>query len=387
MKNTEDYAVITGGADSEVLAEIKAVDSELAAQIAQSLKLAYETGTEYLASRNENSSVVELADAAEGMENFIKTMNTLDFEATALTELANTGKVGVAGEVFGKALSKVAQPLSVGMSITSYAANSYMLYNENLVPAWENAGNSGGTLFQKLAKIRSQNTEIFDDWIKSNVDVVFSVGGAAAVSLMRIAGVVGAPVIITAGACYAAPIAINWLYDKLLAKKFNEVSGIPNKLKKKLKTSDNLDSFYYKITRLYNSEDNVVFSGTPTNDEMDNSGSNVKIFCGSGNDSVGNYYGVENILVYGGSGNDTLGGTTVYGGTGNDTFSNISNNEVLIIGGSGDDYVWNDGGESLTIDAGAGKDTIFVCGGSTITGGKGADVFVYNGGINIITDY
>lgn len=52
------------------------------------------------------------------------------------------------------------------MAVTSYAAYSYMLYNENLIPAWENAGNSGGTLFEKIAKIRSQNTEIFDGRIK-----------------------------------------------------------------------------------------------------------------------------------------------------------------------------------------------------------------------------
>lgn len=97
-------SILNDGADSEVLAEIKAVDAELAALIAESLKRAYESGTEYLASRNENSSVVELADAAEGMKAYQDLMNTLDFEATALTELANIGKVGVAGEVFGKAL-------------------------------------------------------------------------------------------------------------------------------------------------------------------------------------------------------------------------------------------------------------------------------------------
>ncbi len=419
-------SILNDGADSEVLSEIKAVDSELAAKIAESLKLSYEVGKNYLASQTENSLVVEPADAAEGMEAYQNTMSALDFEATTLVELANIGKVGAAGEVFGKALSKVAQPLSVGMSITSYAAYSYMLYNENLIPAWENIGDSGGTLFEKIAKIRSQNSEIFDGWVKSNVDVVFAVGGAAAVGIMGAAGVVGVPVIITAAACYATPVAINWFYDNVLAKKFNEASGIPNKLKKKLKTTDNLNSFYYKRNDLYNDKDNVVFSGTAIKDAMYNSGSNVIINCGGGNDAVSNYYGVKNVLVYGGAGNDALSGSTVYGGTGddtlmgeivyggegddfiygmiaygesgddyfsvsqsnstlyggtgNDTFSNTSNNEVLIIGGAGDDYVWNDGGKSLTIDAGAGNDIIENHNENiSILGGEGNDSIVSEG--------
>jgi Ca2+-binding RTX toxin-like protein len=75
---------------------------------------------------------------------------------------------------------------------------------------------------------------------------------------------------------------------------------------------------------------------------------------------------------------DALGGNdTVRGQDGNDT----------ILGNSGDDLLYGNDGDD-EIDGGAGNDTILGGSGSNkLTGGTGNDVFVYQGGVDTITDF
>lgn len=148
-----------------------------------------------------------------------------------------------------------------------------------------------------------------------------------------------------------------------------------------------------------NDEDNVIVSGTSGADTIYNSGSNVEIKAGKGNDSIVSYYKndsdvvVKDVIILGGAGNDTIDtasdDVSVDGGAGNDYIVSVSANST-IKGGAGNDSligsteIENDdyflGGDGAdTLSGGTGKDTL--------TGGNGKDVFIYSGGNDIITDY
>ena len=93
-----------------------------------------------------------------------------------------------------------------------------------------------------------------------------------------------------------------------------------------------------------NYDDVVILKGTPETDNITNSGSNVTISAGKGNDSISN------------------GGTN-----------------VSINGGKGNDYIHNESGDQVTLSGGAGNDTLI--------GSRFAEVFVYEGGKDVITNY
>ena len=178
-----------------------------------------------------------------------------------------------------------------------------------------------------------------------------------------------------------------------------------------------------KITgrKIENSYANEMIQGTDKADTIDNSGDNVTISGGKGNDFVDSW-AIGTAYVYS-AGNDTLYGfneddTIVLGsvkinssvradGTVTLNLSNKKNLTLLnywsdkintvksvkevkainiirirngyssasVKGSSGDDYIYNDG-DSVTIDAGAGNDTIENGGSNvTISGGDGNDTF------------
>lgn len=89
----------------------------------------------------------------------------------------------------------------------------------------------------------------------------------------------------------------------------------------------------------------------------------------SGNDTISGftYGGSTNDIVYGYDGADTLtggdGNDTLYGGNGNDTLVGSNDNDVLY-GGAGDDYM-----------------------GGASSGNGGNDTFVYESGLDTVTDY
>ncbi len=83
---------------------------------------------------------------------------------------------------------------------------------------------------------------------------------------------------------------------------------------------------------------------------------------------------------------NTTNSTLIEGSTLADTISN-SGTSVTISGGAGADSITNSGASS-SINGGAGNDTISNSGSNvTLTGGDGADVFVYNSGTFLLTDY
>ncbi|MBE8953894.1 MAG: calcium-binding protein, partial [Quinella sp. 1Q7] len=129
----------------------------------------------------------------------------------------------------------------------------------------------------------------------------------------------------------------------------------------------------------------VSISGGDGNDTLTNSGSNSVLYGGAGNDLIHNgYYYYRDWNIYydsssGGEYNDSLksSNVTLDGGAGNDTIDNRGSN-VSLNGGAGNDTITNYG-TNVTIDGGKGNDTL--------TGGKGADVFVYTAGKDVISDY
>lgn len=241
-------SILTDGENSEVLAEIKAVNPELAAQIAQALKISYESSKEYLDTFVENNSTVNgsadllpgddddlffsssaskstVPEVGQRIDSFKNLVSAMDYEATALLNIEATiaKDISIIGIPVGKALSKISGSLSVGMAMTSYGAYSAMLYSENLIPAWQESGSlgGGGTFSQKVAKIRSYNSDVFDGWVKSHVDIFSAIAGTLTLGAMATAGVVGSPVIIVASVFAVTPIVVNWIYDNFVAKKLD----------------------------------------------------------------------------------------------------------------------------------------------------------------------
>ncbi|MBQ7629817.1 MAG: hypothetical protein IJS81_06345 [Selenomonadaceae bacterium] len=128
----------------------------------------------------------------------------------------------------------------------------------------------------------------------------------------------------------------------------------------------------FDIQRFDNFEnwnDNATVTGTDGDDYVyNNSGSNVKIFVGAGNDSVyndgHNKNSVENAFIDLGDGNDYVSnlrpsdGSTLIGGAGSDTLYNNYNQHILILGGGDSDSVLNYWSEYTTIYGGEGNDII-----------------------------
>ena len=186
-----------------------------------------------------------------------------------------------------------------------------------------------------------------------------------------------------------------------------------------------------QVTRIDNSTNNTIITGTSGNDAISNNANNVTINASDGNNDVMNgamdldatVSAGHNVVINTGSGNDYIrnnhgtnvqinsgGGAdiiyvavasdvTVNMDAGNDVIWNDASN-ILINGGADNDFIGTSGGdydpcENVTIDGGAGNDTINnygVTGSSTnsganasIFGGDGNDV-VDNAGANATVD-
>ena len=93
---------------------------------------------------------------------------------------------------------------------------------------------------------------------------------------------------------------------------------------------------------IHNYKSNTIISGTNYNDTLENTGDNVTVNAGSGDDTVDNYFGDYAIID---------------GGDGDDYINNYFGDYALINGGDGDDTIINNG-EFATIDSGSGDDSI-----------------------------
>ena len=139
--------------------------------------------------------------------------------------------------------------------------------------------------------------------------------------------------------------------------------------------------------------DDSIQSGT-----YDNANSNVKIIAGAGDDNIRNYSSSStidggtgedfirsdskgtNVSISGGDGSDTIDShgnhNTIEGGAGNDSISNYGDN-VTISGDDGADTIRSYGSDS-SVFGGAGDDEILVKGGY-VDGGTGLDTITIQG--------
>ena len=184
-----------------------------------------------------------------------------------------------------------------------------------------------------------------------------------------------------------------------------------------------------------NSKSDTIITGTSKADSITNSGSNVRINAGNGNDYVYNHEGADRVTISGGNGNDTIanhsntpalltfgggiadfdGGVSISGGAGNDSIYNFGSHATIDSGsgndtvnnhynmgtkintGSGDDYIRNHTYAHLAdINAGAGNDYIQLgfdddddCPSDnvTISGGKGNDLIKLNNSKESVIKY
>ena len=213
-------SILTDGADSEVLTEIKAVNPELAAQIAQALKLTYDSGNAYLESVGQSNASAEplssddllLNGSADVIDNYSldeysNRVSFVDYNATVLVELAKLSpQVGTVNTALMKGLSSATGPLSVALAYGNCIMYDSMLYSENTA-AWIAAGSPGDDWWQKQAMIREQNSEIYDSAAKAHIDLATTVGGFVVTGIMGVAGAGALPVLLTASAFVAAGYA------------------------------------------------------------------------------------------------------------------------------------------------------------------------------------
>ena len=166
-------------------------------------------------------------------------------------------------------------------------------------------------------------------------------------------------------------------------------------------------NFTVKDMNDFNYDDDTTFKGTSGRDALFNSGSNVLINAGAGNDYIYNGqwedddwndddYPGSNVTIDGGKGDDTIenygNNSSINAGKGNDYIDNWGY-KVSILGGDGNDSIDN-WSYKVSISGGKGNDTIDNNGGNvSISGGKGNDfitlsrpysignnIFVYSSG-------
>ena len=137
---------------------------------------------------------------------------------------------------------------------------------------------------------------------------------------------------------------------------------------------------------IYNVDDNVKIDVLAGNDYVDNRGTNVSIYGGTGNDEMSIW---KKAIAYGGDGNDQISVwnhlvegakytdySTIDGGAGDDYLDNRAD-YVYINGGSGNDEINSDGYDS-TIDGGDGNDDILYNSSKvSIKAGAGNDTIIY----------
>ena len=179
--------------------------------------------------------------------------------------------------------------------------------------------------------------------------------------------------------------------------------------------------------------DSVSIDGGKGNDFIRNRGKLVTITGGAGNDFIenrgngrfedgavlrdGSDEQCDSVSVSGGTGNDTIThylgkDVTISGGTGNDSIVNYSGEYTSINGDDGDDTIYSFLSDNVTLNGGAGNDCIIAygiglpnsvwdsrirygqkatlnggAGNDTLTGGYWEDVFVYETGDDVVTNY
>ena len=387
-ENDDIQSILNDGENSAVLAEIKAINPELAANIANSLKLSYETGISYLNQHSSENVAYNVPENnnLDGLDAFNNILSTVDVEATALSELST---FGTAGKISGAALSKVTTPLSVAISLGTCIAYDSLLYSEN-VQDWIDSGSHGDTQLQKLALIREQNSEIFDGTAKSHINLACTIGGLVTTGIMGAAGVVGAPIVITAGAFCAASFALGWAYDNFVAKKLNDTANnFHNELENNFNDIVNDEK--------ENKSDEDTLKGDDTKSDDEKPADRLKSAIESGND-----YGKLNYVKYvaphyyyvgvHSTGYEISNGSTnnvmyKYGnewdcpriyddnGSWSYDYQTVSGSGANLQGSSGNDTVQNDA-DKVKINTGAGNDSVrnyYLGNDCTINTGDGND--------------
>ena len=125
---------------------------------------------------------------------------------------------------------------------------------------------------------------------------------------------------------------------------------------------------------------NVTINGGKDNDIIDNDGSNVLIAGDDGADTITNYG--TNVTINGGAGNDSI-------------YNSSLGSSVTIDAGDGDNYIYNAGGKNILVLASGGQNTVkgsdvtirSNAGNATLTGDKNSQLYQYNGGSAVITNY
>lgn len=109
-----------------------------------------------------------------------------------------------------------------------------------------------------------------------------------------------------------------------------------------------------------NYHDKVTMKGSSARDTIVNSGENVLINAGAGDDDVNNYY--NKVTILGGNGSDNLyndgASVSIYGGKDNDQLTNSDAAKVTLNGGAGKDTLVNNGGNSVILIGGSGNDNL-----------------------------
>ncbi len=141
-----------------------------------------------------------------------------------------------------------------------------------------------------------------------------------------------------------------------------------------------------KITSKTYDNNNLIVNGTAKNDSLRvDSGSNVTINAGNGNDTI--YNKASNSSIIGGAGEDSICNegdkVKIYGNDGNDSISNRGARNDSILVGKKSEYKWNDDGtgewiytsyKNATISGDKGNDTISnYNANASISGGSGND--------------
>ncbi len=141
--------------------------------------------------------------------------------------------------------------------------------------------------------------------------------------------------------------------------------------------TDGTDDTVVTALSIDNTVDNTIISGTSANDTITNSGENVTVYGGAGDDNITNAFDVMTAT----SGRNAL----IYAGTGNDTIANAQSSNITINAGDGNDSIHNSG-EYALLNGDDGDDTIVSdsYGGITINGGAGNDILSDNNGLNLI---
>ncbi len=352
-------SILTDGENSAALSDIKEIDADLAKDIADALKTAYNIGNDYVNSLAQSNSSANVTDNSPvsytvlnnntELSNDLANLNNLvsftDYSSGVLVELAELSpQVGKTGTAALKGLSKAAGALSVGLSFGECILNDALLYSEN-TSNWVAQGSPGDNSIQKLAMIREQNPTVFDNTAKSHIDFACNIGSWVTLGIMGAAGAGAMPVILTASAFVGAGYLLKWAYDEYVAKPLDAEA----------------DEFQAKMRDNFAGQIGGNIPGW-LNDKGDG-------LIGTNGDDYVPFDPSRPHRVFTGSGSDTIEAT-----------SNDNNGHYINTGDGGDSI--NSNSTNSTIDGGDGPDNIYTCPNAVnnfIDGGDGPDIINFNG--------